>query len=57
MNNKVFKAFVDVIQAVDLSDDIKNVRPAMNKLNKELKSAGYKENMTWEDALRKALSG
>lgn len=55
-NYKIFKAFVDVIQAVDLADDINKVRPAMNKLNNELKSAGFKENITWEQALKNALS-
>ena len=55
-NYRVFKAFVDVVQKADLSDTIEGVRPALNKLNAELRAAGMSDKMTWEEALKKALS-
>lgn len=55
---ELFKAFVNVIQAVDLSDEgnMRRVRRAMNELDEQLKRRGYDFNKTWEEALKEALS-
>lgn len=51
----VFRAFVKVVSHVDMYDNFDKPRKALRELNDLLRSRGYDENVTWEDALRDAL--